>query len=36
MHNLETMDKHDFFIDSWAEAQFFPGFTPEKKESDAD
>lgn len=36
MHNVETMDKHGFFIDNWSEAQFFPGFKPEKKESDAD
>lgn len=36
MHNLETMDKHGFFIDNWSEAQFFPDFNPEKKETDAD
>ena len=36
LHNLETMHKHGFFIDNWSEAQFFPGFTPEKKEADAD
>ena len=36
LHNLETMDKHGFFIDNWSEAQFFPGFEPEKKEADAD
>ena len=36
LHNLETMDEHGFFIDNWSEAQFFPGFTPEKKEANAD
>lgn len=32
MHNLETMDEHGFFINDCSEAQFFPGFTPEKQD----